>query len=279
MKHRRFVPLTVGLGLLVLAHAGMANAAEIKVLCSNGIKAVVEDLVPQFERATKHKLVVTYGLAAALARQIEAGEPFDVAILTPQTMENAIKGGKIAAETRTTIARVGLAIAIRSGARKTDISTTDDFKSALLNARSIVYAKEGASGVAFTALIQRLGMTDALKSKSKATATGEEVSESVVRGESEFGVLPVSEILPVKGIEVMAPFPPNVQTYIVMVAGASSGAKEGAAAREVIKFLTSPAALPVIKAKGMERQEPSGSFSRWLRANGCWVFLAPCRKL
>ena len=253
MRHRRIIPLTVGLGLLVLAHAGMANAAEIKVLCSNGIKAVVEDLVPQFERATKHKLVVTYGLAAALERQIEAGEPFDVAILTPQTMENAIKGGKIAAETRTTIARVGLAIAIRSGARKTDISTTDDFKSALLNARSIVYAKEGASGVAFTALIQRLGMTDALKSKSKATATGEEVSESVVRGESEFGVLPVSEILPVKGIEVMAPFPPNVQSYIVMVAGAGSSARQSAAGKEFIKFLTSPAALPAIKAKGMER--------------------------
>jgi molybdate transport system substrate-binding protein len=280
MKRRRIIPLAVGLGLLMLAQAGVANAAEIKVLCSNGIKAVVEELAPQFERATTHKLVVTYGLAAALERQIEAGEPFDLAILTPQTMDDAIKAGKIAAETRTTVARVGLAIAIRSGARKTDISTTDDFKSALLNAKSIVYAKEGASGVAFTALIQRLGITDDLKSKSKLTATGEEVSESVVRGESEFGVLPVSEILPVKGIEVMAPFPSSVQSYIVMVAGVSSGAKEGSTAREVIKFLTSPAALPVIKAKGMERQESSRNFGTWLRANGCWVlFLASCRKL
>ena len=255
MKPRRIISLAVGLGLLVLAQTGVADAAEIKVLCSNGIKAVVEDLVPQFERATKHKLVVTYGLAAALKRQIDAGEPFDVAILTPQAIDDAIKGGKIAAETRTTIAQVGLAIAIRSGARKTDISTTDAFKRALLNAKSIVYAKEGASGVAFAALIQRLGIAEDLKSKSKATATGEEVSESVLRGESEFGVLPVSEILPVKGIEVMAPFPAEVQSYIVMVAGAASGGKQRAAARELITFLTSPAALPVITAKGMERQE------------------------
>src|SRR5580765_4504919 len=119
MKPRRIISLAVGVGLLVLAQTGVANAAEIKVLCSNGIKAVVEDLVPEFERATKHKLVVTYGLAAALKRQIDAGEPFDVAILTPQPIDDAIKSGKIAAASRTPIARVGLAIAIRSGARKT----------------------------------------------------------------------------------------------------------------------------------------------------------------
>src|SRR6185436_19240928 len=98
MTSRRIVSLAIGLGLLVLAPTGVANAAEIKVLCSNGIKAVVEDLVPEFERATRHKLVVTYGLAAGLKRQIDAGEPFDVAILTPQVIDDAIKGGKIAAE-------------------------------------------------------------------------------------------------------------------------------------------------------------------------------------
>jgi molybdate transport system substrate-binding protein len=255
MKPRSIVSLAMGVGLLVLAQTGVASAAEIKVLCSNGIKAVVEELVPQFERATKHKVVVTYGLAAVLKRQIDAGERFDVAILTPQAIDDAIKGGKIAADTRTTIARVGLAIAIRSGARKTDISTTEAFKRALLNAKSIAYAREGASGVAFTALVERLGITGALKSKSKATATAEEVGESVVRGESEFGVLPVSEILPVKGVEVLAPFPADVQSYIVMVAAVSSGAKETAAATELIRFLTSAPALPVIKAKGMERQE------------------------
>jgi molybdate transport system substrate-binding protein len=253
MKHRRIASVAVGLGLLALGQAGVASGAEIKVLCSNGIKAVVEDLVPKFERETKHKVVVTYGLAMALKRRIDAGEPFDVAILTPQAIDEAIKSGTIVTETRTPIARVGLAIAIRSGAGKADIATVESFKRALLNAKSIAYAKEGASGVAFEAQIQRLGIAGDLKSKSKLTATGEEVSQSVLRGESEFGVLPVSEILPVKGIEVLAPFPADAQTYIVMVAGVGQKASQAAAGRDLIKFLTAPAALPVIKAKGMER--------------------------
>jgi molybdate transport system substrate-binding protein len=247
------VSLAMGLGLLVLWQAGAANGSEVKLFCSNGIKAVVDDLVPKFESATKNKVVVTYGLAIALKRRIDAGEPFDVAILTPQAIDDAIKGGTIAADTRTPIARVGLALAIRSGAAKTDIATAEAFKRALLNAKSIAYAKEGASGVAFAAQIERLGIAADLKSKSRLTATGEEVSESVLRGESEFGVLPVSEILPVKGIEVLAPFPADVQTYIVMVAGVGRKASQASAGRDLIKFLTAPAALPVIKAKGMER--------------------------
>jgi molybdate transport system substrate-binding protein len=216
-------------------------------------KAVVEDLVPRFERATNNKVLVTYGLAAALKRQIDAGEPFDVAILTPQTIDDAIKDRKIVASTRTPIARVGLAIAIRSGARKPDIGTTAAFRRALLDAGSIVYVKEGASGVAFTRVIERLGIAEDLKSKTRLTATGEEVGESVVRGESEFGVLPVSEILPVKGMEVLAPFPPDVQTYIAMVAGVGQNAGQPTVAHDLIAFLTAPDALPVIKAKGMVR--------------------------
>ncbi len=239
----------------LLAHASVAQSAEIKVLCSNGLKAVVEELVPQFERATKHKVTVTYALASTIKQRIDAGEPFDVAFVTPSVMDDLIAHGKIAADTRAVIARTGLAIAIRTGGRKPDIKTVDAFKKALLEAKSIVYAKEGASGVAFTATIERLGIADNLKSKSKLTATGEEVGESLVKGESEFAILPVSEIVPLRGAEMLGPFPADVQTYIVMVAGASATSKQGSAARELIKFHTAPAALPVIKAKGMERQE------------------------
>ena len=254
MKIIRTISVVVAFGFLVmLAQARAANAAEIKVLCSNGLKAVVEELVPQFERATKHRVVVTYGLAAVLKQQIEGGEPFDVAFVTPAVMDDLIAHGKIAADSRATIARSGLAIAIRTGARKADISSVDAFKRALLGAKSIAYAKEGASGVAFAALIQRLGIAADLKSKSKLTATGEEVGEAIVRGESEFGVLPVSEILPIRGAEMLGTFPADVQSYIVMVGGVSDASTQGAAARDLIKFLTAPAALPVIKAKGMER--------------------------
>lgn len=212
--------------LIVLEHPSVASAAEIKVLCSNGIRAVMEELVPQFEQATKHKVMVSYGVAAVLKRQIEAGEPFDIAILTPPLIDDLIKP---------------------------DIRTTDALKRTLLASKSITYAREGASSVFFTELVQKLDLVDALKPKIKLTTTGADVGASVARGEAEFGVLPVSEILPVHGVEVLGTFPANVQGYLVMTAGVSSNAGQSSAAKEVIKFLMAPAALPVIKKRGMER--------------------------
>jgi molybdate transport system substrate-binding protein len=237
----------------MLVWSSSADAAEIRVLCSNGLKAVMEDLAPQFERATGHKIVVKFGLAAGFKQQIEAGEAFDLAVLTPPLIDDLVKQGKLAAGSRAVIARTGLAIMIRAGARKPDVSTTEAFKRALVGAKSIAFAKEGASGVAFAALIPRLGIADALKAKLKPTSTGEEVNELVVRGDAEFGVLPLSEILGVRGADLGGMFPADVQTYITMGAAVSSSAKQGAAARELIKFLTAPTSLPAIKAKGMER--------------------------
>lgn len=252
------IVFAAGVGVaIVLGEVRAADAAEIKVLCSNGFKAVLEELAPQFERATKHKVVVTYGLAAVLRQQIEAGETFDLAILTPAAIDDLIKAGKVAADSRTTLARSGLAIAIRAGARKPDITTADAFKRSLVGARSIAYVREGASGVAFAALIQRLGMADDLKAKTRLTATAEEVGQAVVSGQAEFGVLPLSEVLPIRGAESLGTFPAELQSYIVMVAGVSAGARQGSAARDLVAFLMAPAALPVIKAKGMERPAAS----------------------
>jgi len=253
MNINRVTSTLVGLGLLMLAQVGVADAAEIKVLCSTGLKAVAAELVPQFERATKHTVAIRYGLAAGLKQQIEGGEPFDVAFLTPAAMDDLVADGKIAVGTRMVIARSGLALAVRAGASKADIKTVEAFKRALLGAKSIAYAKEGASGVAFAALIQRLGIAEALKSKSLLTATGEAVGEAVVTGKAEFGVLPVSEILPVQGAEVLGRFPADTQSYIVMEGGVSTTSKHAGASKDLITFLTAPAALPVITAKGMER--------------------------
>jgi molybdate transport system substrate-binding protein len=238
---------------MMMAWPVAAEAADITVLCSSGFKAVMEELAPQFERATHHKVVVRYGLAATLKQEIEAGAAFDLAVLTPAAIDDLIGQRKVASDSRTILARSGLGIAIRTGARKPDIATVEAFKRSLLAAKSIAYAKEGASGVAFAALIQRLGIADDLKAKSTLTASGEEVGAAVVRGGAEFGVLPVSEILPVRGAELLGTFPADAQSYIVMVAAVGAGSRESHAAGDLITFLTAPAALPVIKAKGMER--------------------------
>jgi len=235
------------------SQASDAPTAEIKVLSSTALKGVLEELVPQFERATKHTVVIQYGTAASLKRQIEQGQPFDLAVLTLAAMDDLIAQGRIAAGTRTPIARSGMAMAIRTGARRRDVGTTDALKRALLDAKSIAYAGEGAAGVYFTALVQRLGIAEALKPKSKVTASGLLVGEAVVNGEAEIGILPLSEILPIRGAEVLGTFPMEVQGFAVMVGGVSAGAKAGAAAHDLLEFVTAPDALPVIKKKGMER--------------------------
>ena len=239
--------------LFLLFQSNIANAAEIQVLCSNGLKAVLEDLAPQFEKASGHKVVVKFGLAAGFKQQIESGTAFDVAVLTPPMIDDLIKQGRMAADSRAVIARTGLGIMVRAGARKPDVRDTEAFKRSLQGARSIAFAKEGASGVAFANTIEKLGIAASLKTKLKPTASGEEVNDLVVRGDAEFGILPLSEILAVKGAELGGMFPADVQTYIVMATAVSSNAKQAAAARDLIKFLMAPAALPAIKAKGMER--------------------------
>jgi molybdate transport system substrate-binding protein len=254
MKARRFAAVVAAVGLLgTLAVPQAATAAEIRVLCSVALKAVAEELFPQFEKSTNHKVVVEFALAATQKRKAEAGEPFDLIVVTPAMIDDLIKQGKVAADTRSVVARSGLALVIKAGARRPDIGTVDALKRTLLDAKSITYTKEGASGVLFAGVIQKLGIADALAPKTQYTSAGEEASANVVSGRAELGVLPVSEILPVKGAEVGGVFPGETQQYIVMAAGVSAQAAQGAAARDLLKFLMAPSALPVLKAKGMER--------------------------
>lgn len=245
----RLVAVTLGLALIVF-HAGAVEAAEIKVLCSTALRTVMQELVPQFERATGHHVVVEYGVSAALQRRVEAGEPFDAIFLTVRQLDALVQGGKIAPGTRTPIARSGMGIAIHAGTAKPDITTIDALTRTLLAAKSIAFAKEGASGIYFTALAKQLGIAEKLKVKS--TDTGDEVGEAVASGSAELGILPVSEILPVKGVELLGEFPKDVQDYAVSVGGVGVAAKQPASANELIKFLTAPSAAPVIKKKGME---------------------------
>jgi len=231
---------------------GGAQAAEIKVLCSNGLREVLLDLAPEFERASGHKLNVTFGLAAAFKQKIEAGEPFDVAVLVPAFLDDVVKQGKVSGDSRAIIARAGNGLAIRAGAPRPDIASPDAFKATLLNAKAIAYAKAGQSGVYFVGLLDRLGIADAMKAKILPQASGVEVGNAVQKGDAELGVLPVSEILPVKGVELLGPFPAALQGYVVMEAGVGAAATDKAAAAALVKFLKSPEHFSVIKQKGME---------------------------
>jgi len=240
------VALTLTIG------ASAARAEEIRVLSSVGIKAVIDVLGPQFEQKTKHKVTTVFDLAGVLKNRIEGGEPFDVAILTAPLVDELVSKGKISAATRTDVARVGLGLMIRAGAAKPDVSTVEAFRKTLLGAKSITYVTTGASGVAFLATIDKMGIADAIKAKAKPAANGDQVNANILSGASDLAVLPISEILPVKGAELGGVFPSGAQTYVVMAAGVNASAKSNVA-REFIAHLMAAPNSAVIRDKGMER--------------------------
>jgi molybdate transport system substrate-binding protein len=240
------------LAALIGMTAASARAAEIKVLASNGVKAALEELAPAFERETGNKLSITFGLAAALKRQIEAGEAFDLAILTSAGIDDLAKQGKVDGGSRAAIARSGVGIGIKQGGPRPDIGTPDALKRTLLAAKSISWAKEGQSGIYFAGLLERIGIADQMKPKVVPAASGVEVGKLVAGGYVEFGVILVNELMASPGVEVLGPLPPELQNYTAFHAGAGVGSKDPSAAKALIRFLTTPSAGAVFKAKGQE---------------------------
>ena len=207
MKLHAFTDDLPGLGLvLLLTMASAAGAEEVKVFSTIGVRSILQELAPQFESATGHKLVITFDVANALKRRIDSGEAFDVAILTVPVMDDMVKSNKVAADTRVTVARGGMGLAVRTGAAKADISSTDAFKRALLNAKSIAYPKEGLAGIHVVNVQERLGIAEAMG--AKATLTGAAApADLVARGEVELAAHIVPELLANKGVELIGPFP------------------------------------------------------------------------
>lgn len=236
----------------IAALATGARAADIKIICSNGFGAVMHELGPRFEAATGHKLIVRYGLAAVLGKEIEAGDTFDLTILAPPQIDALIRQGKIVPDSRRVLARSGIGVMVRAGAPKPDISTVDAFKRALLAAKSIAFPPQGQSGIYLAGLIERLGLADALKQKLKLIASGPLTGETVAKGEAEIGITPIGELLAVPGVALVGPLPAEVQNYIVQTAGISPAARQGAAAKAFLDFVMAPENRHVIVEKGME---------------------------
>jgi molybdate transport system substrate-binding protein len=243
---------TTVLGLLVtLATVAAAGAAEIKVFSTIGFRAILQELGPQFEKTSGHKLTTTFDVAAALKRRVEAGEPFDIAVLTVPIMSDLIRQGKIVANTRIDLARGGMGLAVRTGSPKSDVSSTEALKRTLLGAKSIVYPKEGLAGTNFTRIQERLGIAEAIKPKARLTGS-DSPAELVARGEAEIAVHIIPELVAVKGVELLGPFPAELQSYIVLPGGVAVNAVEPKAANEFLQFLVGPAARPVMTRRGYE---------------------------
>ena len=231
----------------------MSNST-IKVMSSGGLKAVITEIAGAFERASGHTLVTVFGPPTTVKSRIESGESVDVAVMSASLIDDLVRQGRLVPHSRVALARSGMGVAVGAGAAKPDISTVEAFRRTLLDAKSIVCtdpAGGGASGVHFQKLIEQLGIADEVRSKAKLNS-GSYNAEFVARGEAEIAIQQISEIVPVKGAELVGPLPGELQLTTVFAAAIGTNADQPASARELVAFLTSPDARRVIAANGME---------------------------
>jgi molybdate transport system substrate-binding protein len=231
--------------------AGIANAAEIKVIGSPGTRAPYTLLVPGFEKATGHKVTTTWGGVNAVAKRVADGEVADVVMLPAAQIDDLIKLGKLIADSRVNVATSGIGVAIRAGAPKIDTGSSEGIRKALLAAKTIAYSA-GPSGVHMARLIANWGLTDELKAKIVPPIPDVPIGEVVARGDAEIGFQQVSELLPVTGIDYLGPLPADIQEVTVFSAGVHKAAGTTDAARALLKFLTAPEAAAIIRKTGME---------------------------
>jgi len=212
----------------------------------------MEELQPQCERAVGHLLALQFHSTAAVKKQIEAGEGFDVAIITVEAIDDLIKEGKIAAGTRAALVRSELGIGIRAGAAKPDIHTTEALKRTLREAKSITYPEDGASRGYIEKMFERLGIAADVKPKIILAQGSGPATESVAAGKAALVITLFSEIVPIHGVEILGPLPGEFRYDIRFAAAASALAKNAEVAKALIHFLAGPKAVATFKAKGLE---------------------------
>jgi molybdate transport system substrate-binding protein len=235
---------------LALLAATAAQSAELKVLSGNGPRAAVRELCTQFERSTGNKIDLRFGVNPEVKQKIEAGESFDVVVGNPPIIDALMKDGAVVGP-RTDIGRAGLAVAVRSGAPKPDISSVEAFKRTLLAAKSVAFPGKGASGIYFVSLLDRLGIAAEMQSKLKPMAA-EDTVEVVARGDADMVVVVATRLVDVPGVDVVGPIPEELQTKIGFAAGLGASAQQPEVAKALIRFLTAPAAAATLRAKGVE---------------------------
>jgi len=227
-----------------------ARAAEIRVLAGGAMTAIWAEIKPKFEQDSGHKLDIFFGTTPNLIKEATSGKPFDVGIVPVEVMEDAAARARFVAGPKIDIARVGLGVAVRAGATKPDISTSAALKAALLKADSVASIPESATGYSIAKVFDRLGITEPMKAKMKAQPTPAQVVAVVAKGEAELGLF-LMNVLMAPGLDVVGPFPADVQQEVVFTAALGAETREAGAAKALLDYLKTPTADAVIKSKGM----------------------------
>ena len=238
---------------LALASPTAAGAVEITLIAPGGIRAAVQQMIPDFERKTGNTVKATFGSGLGTKAQVVKGDPFDVPIVQVP-YEDVIKSGHVVAASETPLANVSVGLAVRSGAPKPDISSADAVKKLLLGAKTISYpnaANGAAAGVSFDETLKKLGIAEEMKPKIKIAQGGSGAMALLAKGEVEYGLTFVSEIITEPGVEAVGPLPRDISTPTFLSAFLSADSKNAEAAKALISFLSSSEAAAVYKARGM----------------------------
>lgn len=225
--------------------------AEIRLFVSNSMRGAMDELIPQFGRASGHKIKASYDPAKVMMERIGRGETADLAILGGSAIDELAKQGKVAAGSKRVIARCGIGVAVLAGANKPDIGTVEAFKRALLAARSVAWTQEGASGMYFSGLIERLGIAGEMQAKA-VRQPGGLIGELVAAGKAELAVQQIPELMAVPGIELVGPLPKEIQQITVSSAGVFADTKHSGAAQALLDFLSTPDSARVFRERGLE---------------------------
>jgi len=237
--------------LTSLGVACSAMAADLRVLAPNAAKESVSEAISVFEKATGHKVVISWSGTEAITKRVADGEVVDVVVNAAQNIERQSKEGKLTGATRTDFARSGIGVAVPGSAAKVDVSTADALKAALLSARSVVVSS-GTSGRHMVEVFAKLGVGEQVKAKTKQPPSGAQIADFLASGEAELGFQQVSELLHAKGIHYLGPVPTDLQNYTIYSAAMHASAPNADAAKALLAALRSPEAQVVIRASGME---------------------------
>ena len=244
-----------GLLLFSFASADQTSAAEIRILSPGATEGALSELLPQFEKLSGHKIAITYGPAGGLAASVRKGEAADIVILSEPEAESLRKGGQTVDGTQIVVAKVGIGVFVRKGDPKPDISTSDAFLRALANAKIIAYADPklgGSASILVDELLKSLDVTGSIGSRTRLVPPAKPLVDLVAAGGVDFGFQPVSQIFLDPRIEYVGPIPAPYQHYTQYVASLIATSKNAEAYKELVAFLSSPAATIVWKSKGFE---------------------------
>jgi molybdate transport system substrate-binding protein len=241
----------------LLAGTSRGHAADIRLLSAAAMQTVLKGITADFERSSGHRLIITYATMGAITQRMLRGESTDVVIGSTQSIVELVKAGKIDADSRVTIAKVGAGVVVPTGTPKPSIASIEEFKGALLAAKRIVYAEPaggGAAGIHIARVIEKLGISDQVRSKVKYGAGGDVTEVTLAQGQGALGMTQISEIVGKPGAELVGPLPTELQNYTGVTVGIPAGVEPSQAAVALIGFLKGPTAMAAIRARGMQTE-------------------------